>query len=171
MKVIVGTDGSPGGLAALRWALDFCRQRHAAADDTLEVVHVYKKHELSMPLFNPTTFSPAGKFLTDRPGTTVALEASTVNERADLQDHYRHEAEQMLIDSLLAVGGGSGVHVTLTALAGEDHGSTLVDHAAHADLLVVGARGHSGLLSHLLGSVSTYCVNHARCPVVVARGH
>lgn len=170
MKVVVGTDGSPGGLAALRWALDFCRDRHPGAD-VLEVVHVYRRHELAMPMFTPTTFTPPGRYLTDRPGATVTLEAATISERADLQEHYRHEAEQLLVDSLLAVGGGSGVHVTLSAVAGEDHGSTLAEHAKGADLLVVGARGHSKLLSHLLGSVSTYCVNHAACPVVVVRSH
>lgn len=45
----------------------------------------------------------------------------------------------------------------------------LVDAAALADLLVVGSRGHNRLLRTLLGSVSTGCINHAKCPVVVVR--
>jgi len=48
-------------------------------------------------------------------------------------------------------------------------GQALVDAAEHADLLVVGTRGHGGLASAVLGSVSTHCVHHARCPVVVVR--
>ena len=49
----------------------------------------------------------------------------------------------------------------------------LIDTAQNAQLLVVGSRGHGGVSGALLGSVSQYCTQHARCPVVVVRavGH
>ena len=48
-------------------------------------------------------------------------------------------------------------------------GVVLVEASAGALALVVGSRGHSGVDSLLLGSVSSYCVHHANCPVVIVR--
>jgi len=49
-------------------------------------------------------------------------------------------------------------------------GELLVDRAADADLLVVGSRGHSGLVTLLVGSVSQHCLHHAPCPLIVVAG-
>ena len=46
----------------------------------------------------------------------------------------------------------------------------LLDAANDADLLVVGSHGHGRFSGMLKGSVSTHCVEHASCPVVVVRG-
>jgi nucleotide-binding universal stress UspA family protein len=44
---------------------------------------------------------------------------------------------------------------------------TLVAESAKADLVVVGARGNSGLSAAVLGSVSTDLIHHSEAPVVV----
>jgi nucleotide-binding universal stress UspA family protein len=45
--------------------------------------------------------------------------------------------------------------------------AVLLEAARNADLLVVGSRGHGGFAALLLGSISSQCVHHAPCPVVV----
>jgi nucleotide-binding universal stress UspA family protein len=51
----------------------------------------------------------------------------------------------------------------------ESAATALVRRSPGAELLVVGSRGHGGFEDLLLGSVSTYCVHHAKCSVVVVR--
>ncbi|MFJ8882371.1 universal stress protein [Streptomyces sp. NPDC102402] len=46
---------------------------------------------------------------------------------------------------------------------------SLLDRSRGANLLVVGARGRSGLRATLLGSVSLHVAQHATCPVTVVR--
>jgi len=51
-------------------------------------------------------------------------------------------------------------------------GSAIVDEARslEADLVVVGSRGHGTIATMLLGSTASEIVDHAPCPVLVARG-
>ena len=46
-------------------------------------------------------------------------------------------------------------------------GDLLIEEARGAALIVVGRKGHGGLASIFLGSVSRHVVDHASCPVVV----
>jgi nucleotide-binding universal stress UspA family protein len=45
----------------------------------------------------------------------------------------------------------------------------LVHHSEHADLLVLGSRGHRPLAGLLLGSTAEHCAYHAHCPTMLVR--
>lgn len=46
----------------------------------------------------------------------------------------------------------------------------LLDASKDAEMLIVGSRGLGGFASLLLGSVSSACAEHAKCPVLVVHG-
>ncbi len=78
-------------------------------------------------------------------------------------------AEKTLGDALNEVFGAQWPDWVQTRVAEGYPAQVLVDASEGADLLVVGSRGHAGFADALLGSVSTYCVQHAHGPVTVIR--
>ena len=56
-----------------------------------------------------------------------------------------------------------------TVVVHGDPRTELTKASANAELLVVGNRGRGPIVEAILGSVSSYCVHHARCPVVVVK--
>jgi nucleotide-binding universal stress UspA family protein len=57
-------------------------------------------------------------------------------------------------------------------LACEGYPATVIEEEAkeqHADLIVIGTRGHSGLKHLLLGSIAERVVQHAPCPVLTVK--
>ncbi|MFE9302326.1 universal stress protein [Streptomyces sp. NPDC006856] len=68
-----------------------------------------------------------------------------------------------------ALGASGAAAVSKIVVIGNP-AQALLDRAQGADLLVVGARGHTGFKATLLGSVSLHVTQHAPCPVTVVRG-
>lgn len=137
--VLVGHDGSACAQEALAWAAALARR--AGYD-----LHVLRAWDLvSAP--RPTTWAP---------GYVPPL----------------HEWEAAVHDELSAQVAAAGVDPQVAVTCHVAHGAPaprLIASAAHADLLVVGSRGHGGFAGLLLGSVSDQCVHHAPCPVTVVR--
>lgn len=80
---------------------------------------------------------------------------------------YARDAGRILEDSVRqALGPDAGVTVT-TRLVQDRPALALTGEARQAELLVVGSHGRGELPGIHLGSVASYCVHHASCPVTV----
>ncbi|MBU6423586.1 MAG: universal stress protein [Chloroflexota bacterium] len=86
-----------------------------------------------------------------------------------LYERIREGIDLELSDSQQALRA-TGREIATTLLFGRP-ASTIVDEAARTetDLIVVGSRGRGPIATTLLGSVSAEVVDHAPCPVLVAR--
>jgi nucleotide-binding universal stress UspA family protein len=138
-RIVVGVDGSPASVLALRWALREARARGAP----VEAVIAWR-----MP----------GWF---------ALEAGGRLELTRLAGDLEDKARTALRECLRAAAGVAPDISLEEIVVRESPPKALLDIAQGADLLVVGSRGRGGLAGLRLGSVSSACVAHAPCPVVV----
>ena len=101
----------------------------------------------------------------------IALNPSTEMWYPQYIEHQLEFANETLARcAAMFEGTGARVHQHRT----QGHvGHAVVDHAEEigADLVVVGARGHSAVGRILLGSVSDYVATHAHCSAMVVRPH
>ncbi len=88
-----------------------------------------------------------------------------IDDTADSAD----DAEKTLTVALAEVSALDPAVVVCPRLVQGHPTEVLVREAVGADLLVVGSRGHGGLLGAVLGSVSQHCAQQAPCPVLVMR--
>ncbi len=137
--ILVGHDGSECAQDAVRWA----GRLAARADLHLHVVRAWSM--TSAP--RPSTWEPG-----------------YVPPMSDW--------EQAVHDELTRHVKAAGVDPSARLTCHVVHRSptkALIETAAGADLLVVGARGRGGFAGLLLGSTSDQLVRHAPCPVTVIR--
>lgn len=127
------------GSPAARSALRWALEQAKATGAEVEAVYAWKY---------PISFGAPVPLL---PGVDIAAEAGTALDAA-----------------IAAAAGDADVAVTRLVVLG-DPAAVLLEHAAGADLLVVGEHGRDEVARAMLGSVSQYCVHHAPCPVVVVR--
>jgi nucleotide-binding universal stress UspA family protein len=83
----------------------------------------------------------------------------------EMEQTVREALDGMVAD---LVDSESSVTIRKEIVAGPP-ALALLKASQDAELLVVGSRGHGGFAGMLLGSVSSHCVAHASCPVLVVR--
>jgi nucleotide-binding universal stress UspA family protein len=137
MRILVGIDGSPGSEAALRWAC----------------------HEATL-----------------RPAAVTALVAWTADGRPHHIYHLATHADsaglmaaaRTLLETAVARVRGDFPTVEVTPVARQaEPVAAMLELAAQADLVVVGARGNSVIRRLAAGSVSQGVVHFSPVPVVV----
>jgi nucleotide-binding universal stress UspA family protein len=138
--VVVGVDGSPESVTALRWAAAYAQ----ATGATIRAVIAWHY---------PAAVGPA----------PVGVAPKSVSDEVQ-----RHEQEY-LDKTLIEVYGTTSPDKVEPKIAYGHPAQALIDEARDADLLVVGNRGHGSFTGMLIGSVSIHCVTNAPCPVVVVR--
>lgn len=80
-------------------------------------------------------------------------------------------AKEILKESLESVFGPTH-SADVVGSTKEGHASAvLLEASRDAEMLVVGSRGLGGFAGLLLGSVSSSCAEHAKCPVLVVHGY
>lgn len=138
--VVVGVDGSPTSEEAVALAFD------EAAVRGVDLVAVHAWTDTPIPL------TPAGGYVPELDWQALAEEAAeTLGERlAGWREKYPQVTVRRVIEY-------------------DRPAHTLLEAAADAGLLVVGSRGRGGFAGLALGSVSQAVIQHARCPVIVAR--
>ncbi|HEV8064655.1 MAG TPA: universal stress protein [Acidimicrobiales bacterium] len=84
-------------------------------------------------------------------------------------ENLEEQALAVIDEALGQVTGVDSLPSVVRTAVPESPGAALVAASRGAALLVVGSRGRGGFMTLLLGSVSSQCVQHSECPVVVVR--
>ncbi|GAA1405816.1 universal stress protein [Catellatospora coxensis] len=138
--VVVGVDGSPESLTAVRLATREAAWRHLP----LRIVHAF-----IWPLMH------------------VKMGPS---EAGPHEGGLRHDAERLLAEAAAAAAQTDPSVSVLTDLVTGAPSPVLLRAARDAELLVIGDRGLGGFTGLLVGSVAVQCTAHGRTPVLVVRG-
>jgi|SRR5215469_1545416 len=138
-RIVVGVDGSPSSIAALRWAI-----HHAElAGATIDAVIAWEFSVVAGGFGWAPNAAFDGTDYTELAAKTLSAAVADANPQPGV-----------ILNQVIT----EGIPAEALLRAAED-----------ADLLVVGNRGHSMLADALLGSVSVRCLHHAACPVVIVR--
>jgi nucleotide-binding universal stress UspA family protein len=152
-RIVVGIDGSPNSLAALKVAVGL-GARDGAKVEAVCVYQPYIQAQYPFALSLPP-YGPAGEGTRDMYASPGGVAGAAADAQETLEQAVLSTFGRTLVDNLVLRPIEGNAHEVLTRIS------------ATADLLVVGARGHSGPLALILGSTAQACTRHAKCAVVV----
>ncbi|MFY2203351.1 universal stress protein [Escherichia coli] len=148
-KIVVAVDGEDESMHALSWCL-----KNVLADDPndkLVLIHA-KPSRVVYPSVDPTGYALSADLI-----STVDLygmdTTATVIERAK---RACKGLRNVKVEARVANGDPKEVICETVEKVG-------------ADTLVMGTHGYGPLQRILLGSVSSYCAQHAKCPVLIVK--
>ena len=139
--VVVGVDGSPEALRAVRWAVPEARRRQAV----LQLVTAFAWTEDRLVGLPGLGQAPYGRYLREAAEKGLAA-AGDVATEVD---------PEVPVERELVLGIPAGV---------------LLERSQTAELLVVGDHGRGRIASAVAGSVALSVAARSACPVVVVRG-
>ncbi|XP_010544073.1 PREDICTED: universal stress protein PHOS34 [Tarenaya hassleriana] len=155
--VIVAVDGSEASMEALRWALDNLKLSPSSPDSSFVVLHVQSPPSIAAGL-NPGTIPFGGPSGLEVPAFAAAIEA------------HQKRITDAILKHALQICSDKSVNVKTIVIVGDPKEKICeAVENLHADLLVMGCRAIGPIKRMFLGSVSNYCTNHARCPVIIAK--
>ncbi|TFH06817.1 MAG: universal stress protein [Nitrosomonadales bacterium] len=141
-KILVGLDGSESNLNALNYAI------HLAQQEKAELVLITAVEPL------PPKAYEMGGIPSYMPQYQVDLHKSLEEMQGTHLDRIRKSYPDLLISGSVKEGRAATV---------------ITDAAKDADLIVIGHRGHGGILSWVLGSVAKEVVDQCTVPVLVIK--
>lgn len=141
LGILVGIDGSPESLAAVRWA---------AAEAVLRQRPVTLMHVVSPAI------------------VSWSIEA-VLSDYQGWQEDNADSVIKIALESLHAALHGSPSPEVLVERRHDGVLTELTEASRTADLVVIGSRGKGLVGGAVLGSVSRNLLHHARCPVIVVK--
>ncbi|MCK9932942.1 universal stress protein [Frankia sp. Mgl5] len=163
--VVVGVDGSPNSLAALRWAAVTAALRGAP----LHVIHSWLA-AVPLPLAETS-----GEIVQALEGQARAVLDESIEQvlgpipGGEPGKPAEPGGTEPAVLRLAAPAPGSGEIDVCRQLIPASATRALLEASHDADLLVVGARGKGGFAELLLGSVSHQTMLHSAAPVAIIR--
>ena len=131
----------------------------------LLLLHVLSTEEEGSP--------PMGTYLAHHKHRILHVDRQIMRRADELYEEewevYRQKGWELL-DFFVNKAAAAGIKAESKQVTGHPS-STICEiaHSCHADVIVIGRRGYSGLKEMFLGSVSNYVVHHAPCSILLVQ--